>query len=892
VVFDRSNTPELEDNWIRALLEDRDGRLWIGTFGGGLTVREGERFVHYGEAAGMDADIVHALALDGQGRLLVGTQGRGLLRFEHGRFATEPGTEALAGRNVRALAFDREGALWIGTETGLFRRDPGSHAPPVRVAGLPAERVVALAAGREAVYAGTESAGLVEIAGDRRHHIAVGDGLAHERVWSLVVDADDNLWIGTDGGGLHRLSRGRLSRLSTRNGLANDYVWALLEDREKNLWIGTNGGGLQQLRAGRVVPWTTREGLPSDFVWSVLRAPDGALYVGTEDAGVARIEDGRVTTFGPREGFLGNARALLPDGPDALLVGGKAGLHRLARGRARRIPGARLAGERVFALARGEDGVLWIGTANGLRSLESGRLRDRSREAGLPPAAVTTLHPARDGSLWASTSEGLWRHRHGRFVAYGREQGLPGLYVTSVSETPDGTVWAGTRGGLVRVREGRVHAFTARHGLPDEAIMSVLLDEDGALWTGSNRGLFRIPLAELEEVAAGRRERVRARAFGLEDGMRSVEVNHAGSARFRDEDGTLWFATRGGLASVPRLERAAVSSPPGVRVEEVHADGQPLRGPPFVAPAGTRRLDLRFTALSFRSPSSLRLRHRLEGFDSAFVRAGADRVAQYTNLPPGPYRFEVEAASADGDFEPVTAAVALAIEPRIHETFAFRALAVLVIALAGPLFHRHRVRRLGRETAALERLVAARTAEVEAANARLAQLVREDALTGVANRRRFDEALDEEWRRAVRARTPLALILVDVDFFKAFNDRLGHPAGDACLQDVARAVREASHRAGELVARYGGEEFAVLLPGASSAGARAVAENLRQKVEALGVPHPDSAAAPCVTVSAGVAWAEPVAEDRAGSLVAAADRALYAAKQAGRNRVEAAAGPG
>jgi diguanylate cyclase (GGDEF)-like protein len=133
------------------------------------------------------------------------------------------------------------------------------------------------------------------------------------------------------------------------------------------------------------------------------------------------------------------------------------------------------------------------------------------------------------------------------------------------------------------------------------------------------------------------------------------------------------------------------------------------------------------------------------------------------------------------------------------------------------------------------------------------------------------------------------MLLIDVDLFKDFNDRAGHPAGDACLRAIATSVAETCRRAGEFVARYGGEEFAVLLPGASPADARATAEKVRLSAEALGIPHPGSTVAPVVTVSVGVAWVAPEPGGTAAGLLYAADRALYRAKQNGRNRVESAA---
>ncbi|MBP7694558.1 MAG: diguanylate cyclase [Anaerolineales bacterium] len=162
-----------------------------------------------------------------------------------------------------------------------------------------------------------------------------------------------------------------------------------------------------------------------------------------------------------------------------------------------------------------------------------------------------------------------------------------------------------------------------------------------------------------------------------------------------------------------------------------------------------------------------------------------------------------------------------------------------------------------------------------------------DGLTGLANRRRFDEFLTQEWRRAARNQTAMALVMLDVDFFKRYNDHYGHLAGDTCLRQVAEVLRSALQRPGDLAARYGGEEFACLLPETEAAGAWLVAERIQAGLAALSLPHARSAVSKCVTVSQGVAILEPAAAQAAAELVQAADRLLYAAKAGGRNRIEA-----
>jgi diguanylate cyclase (GGDEF)-like protein len=179
---------------------------------------------------------------------------------------------------------------------------------------------------------------------------------------------------------------------------------------------------------------------------------------------------------------------------------------------------------------------------------------------------------------------------------------------------------------------------------------------------------------------------------------------------------------------------------------------------------------------------------------------------------------------------------------------------------------------------------------LDAAYQRLQHISFLDGLTEIANRRRFDEFIDLEWRRAVRSSTPMSLIMIDIDFFKAYNDTYGHQSGDDCLKRVANALNTALNRPGDLAARYGGEEFSVVLAGTHPAGAAAVAEALRSRVEGLDIPHAGSRVSDRVTISLGVASMVPVRESSPADLISKADRALYAAKRAGRNRVQVAEG--
>lgn len=186
---------------------------------------------------------------------------------------------------------------------------------------------------------------------------------------------------------------------------------------------------------------------------------------------------------------------------------------------------------------------------------------------------------------------------------------------------------------------------------------------------------------------------------------------------------------------------------------------------------------------------------------------------------------------------------------------------------------------------ALSQALAERTAALESANRQLYRLATLDGLTQVANRRCFDERLAQEWKRLARERSPLSLLLIDIDHFKPYNDHYGHLGGDECLYRVAQALERGVARPADLVARYGGEEFAVLLPNTDRAGAAHLGQQLKAEVDRLQLPHAQSPVKRCITLSVGLATLRPRQEEQLTKLIERADRALYRAKQLGRDRL-------
>lgn len=308
------------------------------------------------------------------------------------------------------------------------------------------------------------------------------------------------------------------------------------------------------------------------------------------------------------------------------------------------------------------------------------------------------------------------------------------------------------------------------------------------------------------------------------------------------------------------------------------------------------------------APEAVRLQQETEKLKTIQNRAytfmlSGNWVAASDILSEESYLRDRKIYEISSDLAIVALASELAQVERVHERQRLAALWLILVAVVLLLWvgKRHSERLLheasqqarlreaiARANQELEHKVQQRTAELREANLRLERLSSLDGLSGLSNRRIFDETLKAEWQRAQRHGHWLALIMLDIDHFKAYNDNYGHQAGDACIQALAGVLSCSVRRAGELVARYGGEEFVFILPGSDPDAATREAERIRQAVLALALPHAHATTASVVTVSLGVAATIPGADQYPDALLKAADDALYRAKRSGRNQVACA----
>ncbi len=497
---------------------------------------------------------------------------------------------------------------------------------------------------------------------------------------AIYEDREGSLWIGTAGSGLHRIKDGKFTTFTTQEGLSSNLVYPVYEDRAGDVWIGTEDRGLNRLSGGRVSVYTTRQGLASDHVWSIEGGRDGSLWLGT-GGGLSRLKDGSFTNFTTREGLSNNM---------------------------------------VWAVHEGRDGSLWIGTfGGGLNRLKDGRFDVYTSGDGLPDTSVRAIQEDAAGTLWIGTnSGGVARLSQGRFTTITTKDGLSSNVVRSLYADQQGSVWIGTLGGgLNRLKNGRITVYMTRHGLFDDGIWLILEDGQSNLWMSSPRGIFRVSKQDLNDFADGRITSIASVAYGKADGVKSSQgVGGSQSVGWKGRDGRLWFSTFQGVSVVDPQRLSTNAVPPPVIIEQILVDGEALAADARV-PAGRQKFEFHYTGLSLLAPEKVRFKYKLEGLDRDWIDADTRRVAYYTNIPPGDYRFRVLASNNDGLWNETGAARAFYLAPYFHQTYLFYALCAGAALMLGGSVYLVRVRQLKSRQAELEMTVDERTRQLQEAKA-------------------------------------------------------------------------------------------------------------------------------------------------------------------------------
>jgi diguanylate cyclase (GGDEF)-like protein len=764
-----------------------------------------------------------------------------------------PRQSLFAGARITAVVEDAQGRLWVRTPQRLFRLNRGARQfvmdPPFLP---PPHRQGAPTINREGQLMVPTINGIFLHREDRWEVVTKRTGLPSNSIASIIEDREGSLWMGSPGNGLMQWQSNRMwSGWTDMEGLPDNVVWSVLRDRRKRLWIGTNAGVAlwnPATRSFRI--WREKDGLNGSSAQQILEGPDGSIWV------LARL--GGLTRFDP---------ATLR--PEKIAVPG---------------PEVRFLGVSL-------DGHLWLTGRNSVRALRSWKAPFRLSPVKIPEAIL----PAADrfsvaqGVLWMGGKGGLARFDGKTWTLYDEKDGLHGGGILELLAVSPAEVWVCYRSdnGVTqfRLQNGtpQLKHFNESNGLPFDGVFMLGRDSRGSIWAGGTQGLARI-------ASDGG-----IRHFSHSEGLIWDDI--AEGAFFLDQDGSLLIGTSGGLARIdPLSDTNMPSGDPRVRFTSVRLGGHERLGETRVRAAHRENsLQAQFALLSYRNAPDSACWYRLQGAENE-TRKALHKEVLYAALPPGSYELEVSCQSGEGlRSDPVR--FPFEIMPAWWQRWWARLFYLLLAAAAFHGLLRFRTYRLEEDRRQLEIAVEDRSMELAQAIKELEEASITDALTGAHNRRFFQKSIEAGVRQTLRLyaenrrdgsefNRDLIFYLIDADNFKSINDKYGHDAGDELLVEITRRIKSAIRQSDDLI-RWGGEEFLVVSRYTNRAEAATLAGRVLTAIGAK--PFAVKAAKDPVWITCSVGWSafpwfasQPEAV-KYQAVLELADRALYQAKDAGRN---------
>ena len=739
----------LSSNVVNAIVQTRNGFLWIGT-DTGLNRFDGRHFmpIYFRGPRATPQGSVSALAEGPDGDLWIGTN-TGLVRIP--RLALDRFDRSLSvfyhpgagiSDEITWLRFSRDGVLWVGTSAGLYRFVSSRFETVIARTFI--SRIEEGADGHLLVISWqgfieldrtrvVEHPGLSDQLGippdqifhafpDRKGTVwfCTAKGLARRENGSIerlqpygpgghgvarvYEDPQGNLWVGR-ANGIFRVSRTKLESLAP-----SIQVRAISADREGNLWVGTNGEGLMRFKDRPIRIFTKADGLPNNVLMTVLSKRDGSLWVGNNCGGLSVFSGQRFKTYDERDGLSNSCVWALAEGKSGELWVGTwgGGLFRFAGGHFVQFTSRQgLADSVVRSITIAHDGSLWIATQGGLSHMVNGQFHNYTAADGLSSNRVVSVYQDRHGAIWVGTSRGINRMTGDRFAPVLSQHEIFDPRYISLAEDSSGELYAlSAPKGIDRIEGNRL--AEVNHGLD---LLSMASSPSGELWFTGGNGIFRFSAAAFGQNQGGEEPPLDYAWFGKADGMASTQCSVGAPNMALAADGKLWVATVQGLAMLDLQHLSFDSAKPAVFLEDVTVGRvrQPA-GRELVLPPGTHHVELRFDSISLASAEKIRFQYRMDDVDPVWLDADNSLTAIYTNIPIGTHVFEIRACNNDGVWDRSGISFAVTQKPYFYQTWLFRLSCVAAfVALLWALYQL----RLGQVTAQVRQRLEGRFEERE-----------------------------------------------------------------------------------------------------------------------------------------------------------------------------------
>lgn len=706
---------------ISSMVEDKEGRIWFAANGAGISIYDGFSFKSIGEREGLKFTVAKSLFLSSDGSVWLSTDGEGLFRFHKGEIRQFGIAEGLASDTVISIAELPSGQLWAGTKRGISQFQDGVFKPldTARFSNQPKGNIGAMRLLRDGRLIGANGTRIWMLDGFNFENDTIDKPI--DAIVDILEDSDGQIWIA----GTYLAARGSFKnfhRIDGTAGFNESGSYCLIEDRNRNIWMGTEYGGALKFSREAFVQYG--EGTPflDRAVFGLMEIEPNVIWVGTEQ-GLFQLKDGKVTEvedFPARESFIYQMDRT-PTGDVVIITNSKTFLYR--NGKFSTVGVAKKDNSYIRSiLTKKPSGEIVVSSANRIFEIKG----DSAIPFFIPglenQKGAFYYSESKKGEVWIATMySGIFKVENGGVKQFGIDDGLPSNRILGLTRDKNDVLWLATYEGLARVKDDEICYYSHREGMNSSLVYIVLADPNGDLWAGTSNGLSRIQLNENSDP-------VNIRNYGATEGFTGIECNQ--NAGLVDHQNRLWFGNIGGLAVYDPQRDLPDTIPPQIQLRNVlinmEAPNWKQRGVdqrawdqipinPILS-YNENEIRIEFSGVTHRLPERVKYRFMLEGHQEDFGPYTADNHATYTLLPPGDYTFKVHAVNAAGIESPVAASFSFTITAPWYRTiwFGIAVFAALLFLVIGII--QIRTRTFHRQRLILEQKVRQRTEALELAS--------------------------------------------------------------------------------------------------------------------------------------------------------------------------------
>lgn len=643
----------------RAVMQDSKGRLWVGSNDeGAVCVSKDGNISSFTVNSGLPNNSVRAFCEDADGNIWIGTASGIAILGTDLKFITVPGFSTIPADNkiiVSQLYCDTAGRIWIVTksENGLYLYSDRKFSIINSFKDIKNPVVTTITQdSNDAYWFGIAPHYAIRKSGDEETLFDVGKGEQKgSSVNTIFQDTSKNMWFGLDNG-ITIWHQGTYSYFGKNNNLSEINVTKIIEDKEKNIWIATDRSGLEKLSFAKFqttnMATSVNAILQDKYRNVVWFAGDDGLYCYKNNEFICNEITDFCKNIRIRHISLTKNGSLLVStyekfGQLKFNLDGTVNKWTKEDG---------LAGNKVRVAEEMSNGDLYVGTTTGLSIIDAktGHIQNIYKGEKIPNDYIMCLYEDENERVWVGTDGGGVFILQNKEVVQNitKENKLAGNVIFKITELHDDEIWICTGTGATRIKDGKMYTFNSTNGFSSDGVFQVISDFSNRIWGTTNRGIFFVKNEDIEDVINKRKKSVNVKFYNRLDGITSGGVTST-SLSMKDDLGRIWFTLIDGFTVFDPVRNASNTTAPEVKIQEfvVDSEKKDIKNGKITLEPGTKRINIKYTGISFISAEQITFKYKLEGFDKEYSDWTHSREASYTNLKPGTYTFSVIAQNGD-----------------------------------------------------------------------------------------------------------------------------------------------------------------------------------------------------------------------------------------------------